>query len=274
MIAGECDPSTAPRLECMSSELGSLLPAVQGVDRIAFELPDVTLGGYLWRPSHSADHGPSTMVVLLHGWGEDASELAPVGVNVADMGVHAISLSMRGWRGSTGVADYGRSDPDDIRRVAAAIRYRFGMERVVLIGFSMGGLVALLTAATDPDSSSTSDPDPSGRPIDGVVAVSSPVELRSFYSDTAYEGVRRYLDETLTEYQWKLCSPLRCSELITCPVLIVVGSRDEMCPPDQGRRLLKELGCAQIAEFGDMEHHPSSAHWNDILQRARRHLRF
>lgn len=256
----------------MSRDQGATLPVLPRADRITFELPDVSLGGYLWMPLNSIVQTSPTMVVLLHGWGEDAADLVPVGRKVANMGLHAISLSMRGWRGSTGVADYGRSDPGDIRKVATAIRQRFGMKRVVLIGFSMGGLVALLTAAAGSESSTMTDIESSEGHIDGVVAVSSPVDLRSFYADTAFEGVRRYFDNTLTDSQWDLCSPLHQTKLIVSPVLMVVGPRDDMCPPDQGHRLVGKLNSARILEIEDMGHHPSNTDWNDILQRAQQDL--
>lgn len=241
-----------------------LLPALPEANQVAFELSDVTLGGYIWMPSGTSDRRQPTAVVLLHGWGEDASDLAAVGRKVAGLGEYAISLSMRGWRGSTGIADYGRSDPHDIHRVATSVREQFAVDRISLIGFSMGGLIALLTAATDPDSSESR--------IDGVVGVNSPADLRSFYSDTAFNGVRRYFDSTLTDSQWDTCSPLRKAKQITCPALIVVGSLDTMCPPDQGHRLVNDIECAHIVEIGAMAHHPTTAQWDEILTRARQRI--
>lgn len=238
-----------------------MLPTLPEAGQVTFALSDVTLGGYRWTPSDTTKRRPTTMVVLLHGWGEDASGLAEVGHKVADIGEYAISLSMRGWRGSTGIADYGRSDPHDIRRVAASVRERFEVDRVALIGFSMGGLIALLAAVADPDLPASS--------INGVAAVSSPAELRSFYFNTAFNGVRKYFDATLTDSQWDRCSPLRHAKEITCPTLIVVGSLDTMCPPDQGRRLAAELESTQIVDIDDMAHHPTTAQWEEILQQAR-----
>src|SRR5690606_12976933 len=140
------------------------LPQLPDAERVELPLTDVTLGGYLWwRDSPIA-------VITLHGWSQDAASMLDVAREVAPDGTTCLSLSTRGWRDSTGKDDSGRSDPTDLIEVIGWLRER-GIERVVLIGFSMGGLIALLTAAH------CSRDEAIARVLAGVVAVSPVTHL-------------------------------------------------------------------------------------------------
>lgn len=225
------------------------LPDIGGALPVTLDAGDVELGGYTWW-----DDSVAPAILLLHGWGEDASTMAPVAQQVRSHGWHAVSISMRGWPGSGGVDDYGRSAAQDIGRVLAWIRGQPRVSSIVLLGFSMGGLMAALAAAEQERGE-----------LAGLTVVSAPSDLISFYRDTAYCGVRRYLDATLQAHQWRDSSPLTHAESLVHPMLVVAGTQDSMTPPEQGQRLAKAIPNARLVELDQMGHHPSSEDWQRIL---------
>ena len=230
----------------------TLLPRLPGAVPVLLEFEDVQLGGYAWWRDRQAP-----AILLLHGWGEDASTMAPVAHQVLERGRHAVSISLRGWHGSTGVDDYGLSASHDISRVLAWIRRQPDVSGIVLVGFSMGGLMAALTAADQPAGA-----------LDGVVLVNAPTELPSFAQDTAFGGVRRYLEKTLQPRQWQDSSPLHHADQLVHPLLVVVGTEDTMTPPDQGRRLADAAPASALFEVAGMGHHPTHGEWAQILEAA------
>ncbi|MDO5493099.1 MAG: alpha/beta fold hydrolase [Nesterenkonia sp.] len=230
----------------------SALPEIEGAQSVRLEFDDVELGGYAWW-----DDGVAPAFLVLHGWGEDASTMAPVAAQIRARSWHAVTVSMRGWRGSTGVDDYGLSASKDLGRVLAWIRREPRVSSVVLLGFSMGGLMASLTAA-----------DQRRDELAGLLVVSAPSHLPSFYRDTAFGGVRRYFDATLQPRQWRDSSPLTHAERLVHPMLVVTGTDDSMAPPDQGRRLAEAVPQAEHLEIEGMGHHPSAQQWERILSAA------
>ena len=230
------------------------LSDIDGALPVRLGLGDVELGGYAWW-----DDSIAPAILLLHGWGEDASTMAPVAHQVRSRSWHAVSISMRGWPGSSGVDDYGLSTAKDIGRVLAWIKRQPRVSSIVLLGFSMGGLMASLAAAEQkPDE------------LAGLTVVSAPSDLISFYRDTAYGGVRRYLDATLQANQWRDSSPLTHAWSLVHPMLVVTGMQDSMTPPGQGKRLAKATPNAELVELDQMGHHPSSQDWERILTESSR----
>lgn len=225
------------------------LPEIAAAKPVTLGFGDVELGGYAWWGDHSAP-----AVLILHGWGEDASTMAPVAQLLRSHSWHAISISMRGWPGSSGVDDYGLSAAHDIGRVLDWIRQDPRVSSVALLGFSMGGTMAALAAAEQKPGE-----------LAGLTVVSAPSDLITFYRDTAYEGVRRYLDATLQTSQWRDSSPLTHAKHLVHPMLIVTGTQDLMTPPEQGRQLAQAVPTSRLLELHGMGHHPSSQDWKRIL---------
>lgn len=230
------------------------LPAISGAQLITLGVGDVELGGYTWWGDSIAP-----AILLLHGWGEGASTMAPVAFQIRARGWHAVSLSMRGWPGSSGVDDYGLSASKDIGGVLAWIREQPRVSSIALLGLSMGGLMAALAAADQEQGA-----------LAGLTVVSAPSDLISFYRDTAYGGVRRYLDATLQANQWRDSSPLTHAESLVHPMLVVAGAQDLMTPPEQGQRLAKATPNAKLLEFDRMGHQPSPQDWKRILNESSR----
>lgn len=234
---------------------GVPLPSLEDAALVTFHFDDVTLAGYSWWADSKAP-----VFLLLHGWGEDATTLAPVARRIRGRAWHSVSISPRGWGGSTGVDDYGLSAPKDIGRVLDDLRTEPQVASVVLLGFSMGGVMASLAATTQTE-------------VKGLIVVSAPGDLRSFYLGTKFGGVRRYLDGVLQSQQWHDSSPLTHAAEIVCPMLVVTGLRDTMTPTEQGKRMAAAVPRGRLMELPEMEHHPSPLDWELILDEAAGFLR-
>lgn len=223
------------------------LPEVPGAQKLAILLPDAVLGGYFWRG------GARPRLVVLHGWGGDAHAMRLPAERFAAAGWTVLSLSMRGWRGSSGCDDYGRTGPQDLRTVLSWLNeITDSRQPLVLLGFSMGGMMALLTATTQPT------------PLTHVVSVSAPTDFRRVYQTTSYGGLRRYYDAVFTAQQWHAGSPLTHAHALRVPALIVVGSNDRFCPPEEGRSYATAAQ-ATLLELPGMAHEPAPEHWETIF---------
>jgi pimeloyl-ACP methyl ester carboxylesterase len=231
-----------------------MLPRIDDAGFLIFDYDDVSLAGYAWWTDVEAP-----AFLMLHGWGEDASTLAPVARLVRSRGWHAISISLRGWPGSTGVDDYGLSAPKDLGRVLEWLRDQPLVTGTVLLGFSMGGVMASLTAANQPD-------------LTGIVVVGAPSDLPTLYHETAYGGVRRYFDATLQPHQWEQSSPATHAANIKCPMVVATGGADGMCPPAQGAAMAEAVPNGRLFHVPEMGHHPDDGQWGRILQVAAEHI--
>ncbi|WP_234009061.1 S9 family peptidase [Deinococcus sp. NW-56] len=222
-------------------------------DAARFTLPprenragDVTLGGYLWRQPH-----PAPAALLLHGWGQDAAAMATPARLLHAAGWHALSLSLRGWRGSGGCDDYGRSGPGDLGQVLAWLEAQPWVSSTAVLGLSLGGLVALLAAAQ-------------GHRAGRTVAVNPPADLRGVYAGTTSGILRRYYDAVLTPAQWVDGSPLTHAERIGGPTWVVIGPEDRICPPELGRTLAARAG-ARLLEVPGLAHVPDGEQWARVV---------
>ncbi|MPY66758.1 prolyl oligopeptidase family serine peptidase [Deinococcus sp. SDU3-2] len=230
---------------------GLSLPDLPGAARLTLppreDTPrDVTLGGYLWRHP-----GPAPAALLLHGWGQDASDMATPARLLHAAGWHALSLSLRGWRGSGGCDDYGRSGPGDLGRVLAWLEAQPWVNRTAVLGLSLGGLVALLASAQ-------------GHRAGRTVAVNPPADLRGVYAGTSSGILRRYYDAVLTPEQWVDGSPLTHAGHIGGPTWVVIGPEDRICPPELGREFASASG-SELLEVAGMGHVPDGEQWGRVV---------
>jgi pimeloyl-ACP methyl ester carboxylesterase len=86
----------------------------------------------------------------------------PTAEMLRDRGISALTFDFRGYGASEG--DVEPSDIEHDVRGAIAFAHDRGYEQVLLVGASMGGTAAIVTAASDP--------------VDGVLALSAPVQFR------------------------------------------------------------------------------------------------
>jgi len=158
------------------------LPSTPANQRIAYGQAPEQFGDLRLPPGK----GPFPVVVVIHGgcWGEyaDASMLANLASTLTKRGVATWNLEYRrlqnpggGWPGTFQDIAAG---VDDLRAVARA--YPLDLKRVVTIGHSSGGHLALWAAARRglPASSPLYRAD--ALPLRGVVSLGGVADLRSF----------------------------------------------------------------------------------------------
>ena len=114
------------------------------------------------------------LVILLHMYPADQTAWFGFAGELQTLGIDALTIDFRGFGESAG--SMGPSDTDrDVRAAVAFARGR-GYERIVLVGASMGGSAAIVAAADTP--------------VDGVVAISAPVAMRSLDAEVVVAEVR------------------------------------------------------------------------------------
>ncbi|HEY7277686.1 MAG TPA: alpha/beta fold hydrolase [Trebonia sp.] len=176
-----------------------------------------------------------------------------------------VTFDFRGHGRSGGLSTLGDKEIDD---VDVAVRYarELGYQRVVTIGFSMGGSVVLRHAALRGG-------------VDAVISVSGPG--RWFYRGTVamrrvHLAAERRLGRAFTKHVlntrispdgWPTPDPMppaeAASRISPTPVLIVHGDQDIYFPPDHGQQLYdaakepKELW--MLPGFGHAERHTDDA---------------
>lgn len=199
----------------------------------------ITLGGYLYRPDGEAVAG----VVVMPGYGSDATATSWTAAQLAREGFAALSLSKRGWLGSGGDEDQGLRQPDDALAAAAWLRSRPGCAGpVALLGYSQGGQVALL-AATRP-----------GADLLAAVAFFPCTDLVAWARESKAPGTADYLADFVAPGDMAACSPVTVADRIRCPVLLIHGDADTTVPVAQSRAMVAANPAIQLEEVPGATH--------------------
>lgn len=189
------------------------------------------LGGILFRPATT--QGPTPGIIVLHGWGEKGVPGAPrvegVARRLSEQGYVALALSMRGWPPSEGHDDCGLKQPNDVAKAADWLLSLPNVEpdHVGVIGFSQGGMVALLAAAR------------SSR-IKAVAAYYPVTDIQRWRETTNHSGIRDYYIPQTCELG-KSRSPIDVASSINARVLLVHGDRDTRVPTEQSVRMQEAM---------------------------------
>jgi dipeptidyl aminopeptidase/acylaminoacyl peptidase len=190
----------------------------------------VTLGGILFRPPIAK---PAAAIIVLHGWAPEGVPGAPRvedwARRLSEQGYIALALSMRGWPPSGGSDDCGEQQPDDVAQAADWLVRLPGVnvDSIGVLGFSLGGQVALLAGAR------------SSR-IKAIVAYFPITDIQRWRDTTSNTGIRDF-------YVPQVCgagrsnSPVNSADEIRAPVLLIHGDRDTLVPTEQSLKMREAL---------------------------------
>lgn len=193
--------------------------------------------------SKPAGSPPRGTLILLHGLNGRKENMLPFAERFAAAGFRCVVYDSRAHGDSSGErVTYGARETDDLRRVLAGARKLAGPQGlgpVGLLGYSLGGAVSLQAQPDLPE-------------VRALCSVSAFAELSPVVTTQAshlWNGVGTPLLPVVrmeTRLQadfdpWAI-RPLDAAASITCPVLLVHGSKDAIVPVDQARQLASALG--------------------------------
>ena len=208
-----------------------------------------------------AGSGPHPVAVLIHGGCFKAAyannrDLAPMADALKERGIATWNIEYRrlghpggGWPGT--YLDVGRA-VDHLRTLAGS--HALDLNRVVLVGHSAGGHLAMWTAARGrvPGNSPLSMPDPLR--VRGVVNLAGPVDMTA--NIQGYEGLCR--DTVITALlggspasvpeRYAHTSPMKLLPL-GLPQVLVIGEHEDFVP-----RPIAENYASAAAQAGDSLH--------------------
>jgi pimeloyl-ACP methyl ester carboxylesterase len=209
----------------------------------------------------AAGEGPHPVVVLLHGFPGNEKNL-DLAQDIRRAGWDVLYFNYRGSWGSPGEFSFGHGIEDVasalayLRQPENAKRLRLDPKRIVLIGHSMGGFMAVQGAAADPAIEAVgliSAADMVGRIPPGLPKSEQPKVLPQIAKALAAEGMaplagctpESLAQETLDHAaDWRF--PTKADALKTRPVLIVT-SDDGLAPSnDAFAALLKKDGDTRV----------------------------
>jgi pimeloyl-ACP methyl ester carboxylesterase len=208
-------------------------------------------------------------VIYLHGIGDNRGSGAGALSRFASRGYRAIAYDSRAHGRSGGDAcTYGFFEKEDLRRVLDDVEAR----RVILVGTSLGGAVALQAAADDPR-------------IAGVVAAEVFADLETVARERApffvWEGLIQDAFAFAGQrgrFRIAEVSPEAAARRIGVPVLLVHGAAHTDTPPAHARRVYAALGGPKDLTLVPNARHNESLrdaatwrqidHWVDAIMRG------
>ena len=235
-----------------------------------------------WRLRYLAlGQGDSVPVMLLHGFGADLNTWMFIQPNLAEPR-RVIALDLPGHGGST--KEVGSGDAETLTEAAQAAVSALGIERVHLVGHSMGGAIAASVALRKPElvatltlvASAGLGPEINAAFIDGFVRASrrrEAVEVLSMLvhdpalvSRTMVEDVLRYkridgvtaaLERIASAWFGDGRQSLELAGKIAdlkLPVQIIWGRDDRIIPVSQAEALSTRLPVHILEETGHLPH--------------------
>jgi len=187
-------------------------------------------------------------LILLHGYPAEKADLLPLASALAPQ-FSMLLVDQRYFGGSEGHATtLGFRERGDLKRMVDFLESR-GATSVGVFGFSLGGAVALLTAAEDPR-------------IRAIVAYAPFADLRVLGQDLyGWMSVARYpfiegmllWSRVLFGADISRPSPAEAAARVEIPVLLVHSRQDEQISFRHAERLRTALGNNPRAEFDFMD---------------------
>jgi pimeloyl-ACP methyl ester carboxylesterase len=206
--------------------------------------------------------GPAPAVVVLHGWGGNASLMLPLAPPLHRAGFHTVFLDARN-HGRSEHADFSSMPrfAEDLDVAVAWLRERDDVAAVGVIGHSVGAGAAILASSRNPA-------------IEAVVSVSAFVDPGEVMSEAPpfnrFPGpVRRGLFKTMERtigYRFEEIAPRARVKHVAVPLMLVHGADDEVVPashleelaavvPEAEVLLIPDAGHASLDAFEPYVHH-------------------
>ncbi len=269
LALGGC--AAAPTFDPVAMDAPRALPPAESPDLQFF-----SEGAHLNAVGHiAAGPGPHPTVVLLHGFPGNERNL-DLAQALRRAGWNAFFFSYRGAWGSGGEFSFGNA-LEDVAAVVAALgepefakRYRVDPARIVLVGHSMGGAAALVSAARLESVRCVASLAGANLGAFGEQVGASAEAARQTAAMFQTWGEGRIRDISgeamvadLVEHRAEYASANYAAALARKPVLLVAGARDEIAPRAthhaplaaairaQGGGLLRELTLDSDHAFSD-----------------------
>lgn len=275
-------PAMPPDVICWDVKSGEMRPvsrrngrAVPGDMRWALRwAPDAggqKLPEWMFEPGRGSNGGT---VLFLHGGPRSRLNQTYDPVIAALVGAGWTVVGMN-YPGSSGYgaeyrerirSDWGGADATSIEWRVRSLHAEAGYRPICLYGHSYGGYLALLVASTVPE-------------LLQAVAVWAPVTDIQRLLGASAGMQRRWLEEELGDLRldvkelWERSPVSRVLTLCSTRLLVGHGQRDEQCPVEQSRRLVRLLsdqsradGFVQYLEDADSSHTPLQwRRWTDAV---------
>ena len=185
-------------------------------------------------------------ILLIHGFGGNRSEVRPLADHLRGLGCEVVSVQLPGHREDRralgGPEAKAKLWQEFVIDQMKALRERH--ERVVVIGFSMGGLLA--TQAVTREASAFGI---------AMVTINTPVRYWNFLQilrnvkDGGVEAIKRYVSygegksvSAMWEFQKLLSRTKLRFRNITCPLLVIQSADDDTVWPSSAISILRKSG--------------------------------
>jgi len=219
-----------------------------------------------------AAESPAPAVVVLHGWGANASLLLPIAPYLHEAGYHTLFLDAR---------NHGLSEHDDFASLPRFaedlevgitwLRDREDVTAIGVAGHSVGGGAAILAASRDPE-------------IKAIVSMSAFAHPREMMANQLrltrlpgqVAGTLLWPMEKLIGHRFDDFAPLARIAEVACPVLVVHGDADKIIPVKDAFRLFEAAPDGQILIVPGGEHsslEPFEPHMPEMIAFLQRNLR-
>lgn len=187
---------------------------------------------------------PAPAVVVMHGWGANASLMLPLAVPLHGAGFHAFFVDARG-HGMSEEDDYASMPrfSEDLDAAVDWVRAQELVTRLGVVGHSIGAAAAILATARDESNR-----------IDCLVAVSGFADVWEVMMESSRLGtmpaaaawaVRRTMEYVLGA-SLDTIAPERHIGRVGVPTMIVHGDQDEVVGVHHAFRLAEAAGTAEV----------------------------